>query len=279
MKWIGKPHQLRAKNIIIRDKRKALHMDVGSGKTTTTAVACSELLDDFAIRGVMVFGPRRVVSVAWPEELAKWDNLSHLTHILCRDDDVRTRIAMLRSRSDFYLLNYDLMPWWCDWVMKEVKIRPLMFDMLILDESSCLRTASSARFKELKPIADSDLFPRIIELTGTPAPEEYENLWSQFRLLDGGGALEPFITHFRKKYIDSNPYCRFETAMKPGAAAIIEERIAPLTVTVLADEFLDLPPCMEHTIYVTMPAEAVRIYEEFEQTMVCLLYTSPSPRD
>lgn len=270
MKYVPRSFQARAARFIIEHKRCALHMDVGTGKTATTLAACKELLESLDIRGVMVFAPLRVMSIAWPEELLKWDDFSNLTRVIVLGD-VTERIAKLRSNANLYLLNYDLMPWWIEWAATEFRSNKLKQDMLVLDESSRLKSAGSTRFKMLKPLADSPLFPRIVELTGTPAPESYEDLWSQYRLLDKGAALEPYVTHFRVKYFDQNPWNKYDWKLKRGAEAEIQKRIAPMTVTIRAEEYLNLPPVLDNVMLVDLPALAMKKYKQVEKDMLLAL--------
>lgn len=261
------PHQARAIDFVVNHKRCALHIDMGLGKTASTIAACAKLLDSFDIRGVMVFAPLRVATIAWPEEFRKWDQFTKRSVCVVRGSE-RMRVAQLRTKSDFYLLNYDLMTWWITWAASEIKSKPLMQDTLVLDESSRLKSASSSRFKNLKPLADSKLFHRVIELTGTPAPEDYEDLFSQYRLLDGGERLEKYVTHFRAKYYIQNPWCRFDYKMRPGAEKEIQKRIHDITFTVRAEEYGKLPQLMENTIHVDLPTEARKHYDAFESKMV-----------
>jgi SNF2 family DNA or RNA helicase len=242
-------------------------MSIGTGKTATTIAACGELLDTCDVRGVMVFAPLKVATLAWPDELRKWDQFKKYTFAVIRGTESE-RIALLRKRFDFYLLNYDWLSWWVEWVRKEIKTGPLRFDMLVLDESSRLKCASSKRFKNIKPLADSNRFPRIVELTGTPLPEHYENLWSQYRLLDRGRRLGQFVTHFRDRYYDYNPYNRFEKELKSFAAQEIQERISDITYTIRAEDYLELPKVLEHNLFVELPPEARKIYKEFDKDMV-----------
>jgi SNF2 family DNA or RNA helicase len=261
------PHQSRAIDFIKRNKRCALHIDMGLGKTATTIAAMSELLDTFDIKGVMVFAPLRVATIAWPEEKLKWDQFAKLKFTVVRGSELE-RVGLLRKPADFYLLNYDLMTWWISFVAAEIKQRPIYQDAMILDESSRLKSASSSRFKTVRPLMDSKLFSRVVELTGTPAPEDYEDLFSQYRLLDGGKRLEKYVTHFRSKYYFQNPWCRFDLKLRPGADKDIQKRISDITFTVRAEEYGKLPQLIENTIHVELPSNARKVYHDFEKKMV-----------
>lgn len=248
-------------------KRCAAHVDIGLGKSATTLTACSTLLGDLSVRGVVVFGPLRVVSIAWPMELAKWDQFKHLSYQVISGTSPEMNWK-LREAKDFTLINYEILPWFVDWCAAEIQRRPLPFDMLVLDESSRLKAHDSGRFKALRPLADSQLFPRIVELTGTPAPESYADLFSQYRLLDGGARLGKGITKFRDQYMKQNPYSKFDWSMLPGASEQIQNRISDITITIRAEEYLQLPAILENNIYVDLPPEAQKVYAGFEDDMV-----------
>jgi SNF2 family DNA or RNA helicase len=265
-----KDYQRAACQHIITHERCAMHMDVGTGKTATTLTAIIDLLGSLDIRGAMVFAPLRVATIAWPEELRKWDQFAKVRAVVVRGTADK-REALLRTPADIYLLNYDLLPWWVEWVAVEVRQRRLHTDMLVLDESSRLKASSSARFKSLRPVADSKLFRRIVELTGTPAPEDYEDLWSQYRLLDGGAALKPYVTHFRKTYYTQNPYNIYEWKLNKGADVVIQDRIAPLTFTARRQDYLDLPALIERQVLIDLPANARKHYSEVEKDMLTVL--------
>ncbi|MFX7506790.1 SNF2-related protein, partial [Acinetobacter baumannii] len=66
------------------------------------------------------------------------------------------------------------------------------WDMIILDESQSFKSQSSYRFKALRRLRK--LCASLCQLTGTPAPNGYDDLWSQLYLLDGGQRLCPSQT-------------------------------------------------------------------------------------
>ena len=88
----------------------------------------------------------------------------------------------------------------------------------MIDESSSFKNHQSQRFKALKKAAA--VSKRVIELTGTPAPNSLMDLWAQIFLLDQGERLETSITRFRNKYFNPdkrNQVVVFSYKPKPGA--------------------------------------------------------------
>jgi len=61
-------YQRRGVEFIKAEKRCALFLEMGLGKTTTTLTAVSDLLDSFEISKVLVIAPLRVANTVWAQE-------------------------------------------------------------------------------------------------------------------------------------------------------------------------------------------------------------------
>lgn len=79
----------------------ALFIDMGLGKTVTSATLIADLLADLDFEGkVLIIGPLRVATQTWPDEFRKWKHLAHLnlSVIHVDDDDPRLKEAARRGR-------------------------------------------------------------------------------------------------------------------------------------------------------------------------------------
>lgn len=79
----------------------ALFIDMGLGKTVTSATLIADLLADLDFEGkVLIIGPLRVATRTWPDEFRKWKHLAHLnlSVIHVDDDDPRLKEAARRGR-------------------------------------------------------------------------------------------------------------------------------------------------------------------------------------
>lgn len=172
---------------------------MGLGKTVSTLQAIHLLKYDYlALDRVLVVAPLNVAKYTWSEEVLEWDELSFLKCSKVLGERAEREEA-LRQRADIYIINYDNLLWLLSYYKHK-----LPFDMIVFDESRHLKSRASVRFAELKQaFKKSKQLKRIIELTGTPTPNGLEDLWSQIYLLDSGERLGRFITHYRKKYFDS----------------------------------------------------------------------------
>lgn len=284
-----KPHayQEHGRRFMLTHPATAGFMDMGLGKTVTTLTAFNDLWTGLQVRAMLVLAPIRVVENVWPDEVEKWDHLRHLRVSIVRGSPVSRPITVrdrlldeqehrmskpsasaadaLRPGFDVYLTNYENLPALCLWMTKQTE---LPFDMVVYDESTKMKSASARRFKLLKPHLSK--FKRAVLLTGTPTPNSYLDLWSQIYLLDQGARLSDFVTHYKDRYFSVNRYS-FEVKLKPGADVAIRKRIADISLCLRSEDYLTLPPVVENTIKLDMPAKLRQRYDTFRQELAMTL--------
>jgi hypothetical protein len=59
---------------------------------------------------VLVLAPLRVARTTWPEEVTKWEHLSHL-RVSVVTGSAKERLSAIRSPADIYACNYDNLVW------------------------------------------------------------------------------------------------------------------------------------------------------------------------
>ncbi len=243
----------------------ALFLDMGLGKTIILLTAIAKLQDRLRIGRVLILAPKRVVRLVWRQEAAKWNHTKDLRVVACYGK-LEDRLAAIDTPHDILLINYENVPWLLDerFPGRRKRGAVLPWDWVVCDESSKMKSPSSRRFKLLKRRLSQ--FKRRTIMSATPVPESYENLWSQMFLVDKGRSLGDFVTHFRSNYFDINRYS-FEKKLKPGAAKIIEDRIAPLCLSMKAEDHLTMPKLVFNEIKVTLPPKAMEQYTKFRREM------------
>lgn len=274
------PHKYQLKGIkhILKHPYCAEFLDMGLGKTTITLTAVAKLIDRCEIRSVLVMAPKRVCELTWPKEIKKWDHTKHLTHTQIvgspvskkikrkgKEIDTKPSANALRSLSqtvDIYLANYEILPELATWMHTATY---LPWDMVVWDESSKMKSASARRFKKMKPVLGK--LSRGVLLSGTPAPQSYEDLWSQFYLLDRGERLGEFVSHFRDRYFNTVDRYGYVKVLKHGAAATIEKKISDITLCMQAEDYLKMPKLIHNIIEVKLPKKMKEQYDEFEREM------------
>ena len=255
------PYQEYATKRILEQARVGLFLDMGLGKSVITLTAIDQLIYDYlCVQRVLVIAPKKVAEATWQAEVRKWDHLSRLSFATALGT-ARQRAAAVEAGADITIINRENVVW----LVEELgSVWP--FDMVVVDESSSFKSPGAKRFRALKR-----MLPRIrsvVILTGTPAPNGLEDLWSQIYLLDRGERLGRYATHYRERYFDHNPW-RYEYVPKPGAFEAVQKKIADICVSMKAEDWLTLPELIVDDVPVMLTGDGLKAYREMERTM-CL---------
>jgi len=241
-----------------------LLLDMGLGKTVSTLTAIDILMYDyFAVSKVLVIAPKRVAEDTWSTEVEKWDHLHHLT-ISKVLGSASERQAALQRPADIYVINRENVRWLVEYLGKSWD-----FDMLVIDELSSFKSNKSQRFKYLKRVRP--LVRRIVGLTGTPAPNGLMDLWPQIYLLDQGRRLGKNITGYRNRYFypaKMNGHIVYAYEPKEGAEAAIHKQIGDITVSMKAEDYLELPEKIINDIYIPLENKIMAKYDELERQQI-----------
>ena len=201
---------------------------------------------------VLVIAPKRVAEDTWTTEYEKWDHLKELKVIKVLGT-AKERTKALDQEGDVYIITRDNIAW-----LVELLGRKWDFDTVIIDELSSFKSNTSKRFKKLKIVRP--FIKRVIGLTGTPAPNGYEDLWAQIYLLDRGERLGKTITEFRKRYFNTlyrQGYNEFE--LRPGGKEEIDAALMDLCISMKARDYLKL----KEPLYINRMAKLDK--KEYEQ--------------
>lgn len=262
MKFLPHDYQKYAIEYIKSHPITALFLDMGLGKTVTTLTAIRDLMyDTFEVRRVLVVAPLRVARDTWPEEIRKWDHLKKLTCSVVVGNMVERRRA-LQKKADIYIVNRENLAWL-------YQNSRLDFDMVVLDELSSFKNAQSKRFKAMKTMRPK--VKRIVGLTGTPSGSGLMDLWAEFRLLDMGERLGKYISQYRNLYFTPdkrNGMVVFSYKPLPGAEEVIYHQIADITVSMKANDYLEMPELVSVAKEVTLSEKEKKRYDELKKSLV-----------
>jgi SNF2 family DNA or RNA helicase len=262
MKFTPHAYQKYAIDYIKTHPVTALFLDMGLGKTVTTLTAIRDLMyDTFEIQRVLVVAPLRVARDTWPEEIRKWDHLKELTCSVVVGNMVERRRA-LQKEADIYIVNRENLAWL-------YQNSRLDFDMVVLDELSSFKNAQSKRFKAMKAMRPK--VKRIVGLTGTPSGNGLMDLWAEFRLLDMGERLGKYISQYRSLYFKPdkrNGMVVFSYKPLPGAEEVIYHQIADITVSMKANDYLEMPKLVSVAKEVTLSEKEKKRYDELKKSLV-----------
>ena len=264
-----KPHNYQQYCIdrVVSDDAVGLFLRPGLGKTSITLTAINELKRHrFCISKALVVAPKRVAEGTWSKEAAKWDHLNALRISTVLGTQPQ-RIKAINTPADVYVINRENIPWLVDYYKQAWP-----FDMVVLDESTSFKNPQSKRFKALKLVRR--FCKKVVLLTGTPSSRGLEDLWAQVFLLDGGARLGKTLTQYRAMYFD--PDKRNATQIwsyKPKADAekAVLDAISDICIAMKAEDYLELPDCINHEIPVVLDPGAQRAYNQFERDLILQL--------
>ena len=264
-----KPHNYQQHCIdrVVSDDAVGLFLRPGLGKTSITLTAINELKRHrFCISKALVVAPKRVAEGTWSKEAAKWDHLNALRISTVLGTQPQ-RIKAINTPADVYVINRENIPWLVDYYKQAWP-----FDMVVLDESTSFKNPQSKRFKALKLVRR--FCKKVVLLTGTPSSRGLEDLWAQVFLLDGGARLGKTLTQYRAMYFD--PDKRNATQIwsyKPKADAekAVLDAISDICIAMKAEDYLELPDCINHEIPVVLDPGSQKAYNQFERDLILQL--------
>jgi SNF2 family DNA or RNA helicase len=266
---IYRPHSYQefATAFIEKNPISAILLSMGLGKSVITLSALADLLfNSFEAHKALVIAPLRVARDTWPEELRKWDHLSHLTFSVAVGTAAERKAALMK-RADIYIINRENVQW-----LIEQSGMPVDFDTVVVDELSSFKSHRSKRFRSLMKLRPK--VRRIVGLTGTPSSNGLMDLWAQFRLLDMGQRLERFIGQYRNRYFEPdkrNGNVVFSYRPLPGAEERIYERISDITISMKSAEHLQMPELVSAEHPVRLDDEERARYDVMRKDLVLAL--------
>lgn len=263
MKFTPHPYQQYCIDRIISDRALGLFLDMGLGKTVITLTAVQELIyNRLQVCKCLIIAPKKVAEATWNTEAAKWDHLQHLRFSMVLGS-TQKRVRAACSAADIYITNRENVVWLVDYFKNAWP-----FDMIVIDESSSFKSNKAKRFKSLTWIRPH--VQRVVELTGTPAPNSIQDLWAQLYLLDGGIRLGRTVTSFREQYFNSNTHGGHFTTYeaKANAQKAIQDKISDICISMKAEDYLQLPELVYDTIPVQLDSKAMKAYKQMEKEML-----------
>lgn len=272
-----RPYQNWMSDKIIELPACLLGAEMGLGKTGAVLRAIVDLMAAGTIRKALIIAPLRVAEETWPAEIAKWDFSRHLTYRVVTGTE-EERIAALRyGPVDITIVNRENFLW----LRKRLGVKRWVFDMLVYDESSRLKSGRTRT--EPKPRADGTMPPKrmtelgvissirhrtkkVVELSGTPSPNGLIDLWGPIFALDQGKRLGTSITSYRNRWFRENTFTRRWEPFEHSEREIMH-RIRDVFFSLREEDYLKLPPMMAVDHYCEMTPPQMKRYRDFEKEM------------
>jgi SNF2 family DNA or RNA helicase len=271
--YIPKPHHQLGIKFLREHPRCNLFATPGAGKTGMVYSLLSVLqLAGSSYFPALVIAPKAVCEMTWPAEARKWTAFNDLRVVqLLGDEQMRTN--GLLSWGDVYLINYENLPW----LIQQYAGKPWPFKIVIADESTKLKNLAvhaksnlanvtsqgSKRARALAAIAQHT--GRWINLTGTPVPNGYQDLWGQQWFIDFGQRLGSDRSKYLKRWFVTNPYSRQTELRHPDCQHEIDRLLSDCTLSIRAEDWMNVqaPNYVEREV--RLPQAAMALYKKMER--------------
>lgn len=273
-----KPYQHIIVEHIVSTPKCGVWSFMGSGKTVSTLTAIDYLQFSGAEKKpTLIVAPLRVARDVWPNEIHEWPHLKHLRVVPILGNQVQRKDA-LHQKADIYTINFENLEW-----LIEIWGDLWPYGMVVVDESTKLKSLRAnvrentdgtkwiqgqggVRAKALLKTVFKFKTDRFVELSGTPAPNGYQDLWGQVFFLDYGKRLGRVYDAFTRRWFRTS-FDGFGIEPLDFAPIQIQDAVKDIVVSLKAEDWFDLAEPIKRNIYVTLPPEAMAQYREMERKL------------
>lgn len=249
-------YQNYAIDFVLTTHRCGLFLPMGMGKSISSLTAIVDILDSMSATKVLIIAPLRVANTVWHNEAKNWRHTNHLTFSIVTGSE-KNRLAKLHEDSDVYVINRENVEW-----LTNVYKKKWPFDCVVIDESSSFKSHGTRRWKAMRKVLP--YIEYLWLLSGTPSPNGLLDLWAQIYLLDAGTRLGRSMTAYKARFFESD-YMGYNFTPRKGADEDIHDLISDISISMKAEDYLELPDRIDTRISVDLPAKYKKQYDEFEK--------------
>lgn len=256
--WPGlyKPfdHQKETASFLTLHKRAFCFNEQGTGKTSSVIWATDYLLNERAIKRVLVLCPLSIMQSAWETDLFRF--AMHRTCAIAHSYSKEKRVAAINSEAEFVIINYDGLE-----IVKE-EVAAANFDLIVIDEANAYKNVQTKRWKTLASIIKPSTW--VWMLTGTPASQSPTDAYGLAKIINPSG-VPKFQGAFRDMVMQR--ITQFKWIPKPRSEKIVHEVLQP-AIRFTKAECLDLPEMTYVTRDVPLSAQQKKFYEIIRRDMM-----------
>lgn len=248
--------------------QSAIFLEQGLGKTMIAASLATWRFRRGQIRRVLVVAPNSVVP-QWRED----DVTQHLSADFCSvtvlEGGSKNRIKQVAEVLEadvpgFLVVNYEALAGIKDFLIKSQCGKVKLFDMMICDESSKIKHATSQRSKVAWQVGKTVEYRNI--LTGTPITQSAEDIFSQYRFLKPA-IFGAFATAFRGTYLMMGGWENRQIIGYRNIADLFA-KIFSVGIRFEKEMCLDLPKKVYSTRFARLDEETSEKYKQLEKECI-----------
>lgn len=245
-------HQKTTAEFLTMHRRAFCFNQQGLGKSSTVAWAADYLMNKGAIRRVLIVCPLSIMDVAWRADLFR--TTMH-RRVDIAHGNAKKRKAVIESDAEIVITNYDTV------VNSLEDLLYGGFDLIVADEASMLKTATTKRWKAFKQLVGPSTWLWL--LTGTPAAQSPLDAYGLAKLVNPDG-VPRFFGAFRDQVM--NKINNFKWVPKSTAKDTVFKALQP-AIRFTKEECLDLPEMMYVKRRVELTAQQRKYYDLFKKKL------------
>jgi len=242
------PHQRKALKYLTSHDPCALFMKMGLGKSLV-ALAYAEKI---GAKHILITSDKNNTLNTWPDQIYQ-----HTDY----DCSIRTEDFFdewyTTDKVHAVCVNYD-------YLKGRTRLDGYIgakFDLWIGDESSEFKSQWSDRHKALAKVVAN--IPHKIILNGEPMTEKMEDLFGQFKILDGGHACGHSLTQFRAKYMKPS-FDGYGWEPKRSAMTKLQRDVKDISYWLMKSD-VRMPEKEYATVKVDMTAQQKKLDDELKE--------------
>lgn len=245
--------------------------DLGLGKTSLALNLIKHRRYLGEVRKALVLLPNVSIIRSWTEECKIHTPTLRTVELF---GTKRERLKLLKQDGDVYLINYAGLQALLSSTTGKRKISAQdvddfasQFEMMILDEVVAVKNPRSLTFKICDRL--STRIPYRYGLTGVPFGRHCEDLWAQFKVIDGGLTLSQNYFLFRSAFFTpkKTPWT-VEWKLNPKLKDLLYQTIKHRSIRYRTDECLTLPPVFYSIRLVPLSEDAKLLYHNSENLLL-----------
>lgn len=267
-----RPYQQQMVDFVCNVKRAGLFVDMGLGKTLATLATIQKLADENEIdktKPILIVAPITVALDTWAREASKWGYDMDIKINIKLTPKKRSELLddLLETQEKLTLVTTN--PAQLEAIQKYYQKKRVRapFSMYVVDELSMFKSPTAKRFTILSQMSDTAKY--FIGLTGTPAPNNLLDVWSQMILIDKGNYS--YFGHnfyqYRAEYFDPQETRSgkiYKWNIKPNAEYEIYNKMKHSVISMKSNGLVDLPEITYSNVYVHLPSKAMKTYKELD---------------
>jgi len=255
--WPGlyKPfdHQRTTAEFLTINMRAFCFNEAGTGKTSSVVWAADYLMEQKAIKKVLVICPLSIMYSAWQADIFK--TAMH-RRVAVAYGSAEKRKKIISGDYEFIIINYDGI----GIVFNELNASG--FDLIVIDEANAYKNVSTKRWKTLAKLMKPTT--RLWMLTGTPASQSPLDAFGLAKLVAPSNV--PRTTSVWRDRVMTQ-VTKFRWVPKPDSKNQVFYALQP-AIRYTKEECLDLPEVMYQTREVPLSPQALRYYNELKKHML-----------